>query len=82
MKVHMTKRYVRYRIREPKDFVKNSFRTHDIGRVGHTKRIAGILKKSGKWATQAIIVNRKDYEQGLRVRMIRGRPVVKLKKVL
>jgi hypothetical protein len=58
VKVHEPKRgkYIRIRVRNPKSFVKGSFRTHDIGRKGHSKRIAGILKRGRKWATQAFLV--------------------------
>jgi len=70
MKIHKTKKYVRYRIRSPKLFVKSSFRTDDIGRPGHSKRIAGILKKTGKWATQAILISKEDYKKGYRVKKV------------
>jgi len=68
--VHITKRYARYRIRDPHLFKPGSFRTHDIGRRRHTKRIAGKLKSTGKWATQSIIVSKKDYLLGTRVKRI------------
>jgi len=57
VKVHEPKKgkYIRIRVRNPKSFKKGSFRTHDIGRKGHSKRIAGKLKK-GQWATQAFLV--------------------------
>jgi hypothetical protein len=81
-KVHLTGRYARYRIRSPKSFKKGTFRTQDIGRIGHTKRIAGILK-SGKWATQSVLVSRPDYAKGVRVVKRYGRPaIVKLKRVM
>jgi len=54
-------RYHRVRIRDPKRFINGTIRTHDIGRKGHTKRLAGQLKKSGKWATQAILLSKKDF---------------------
>jgi len=76
MKIHRTRAYVRYRIKDPKLFRKGSFRTHDIGRVGHSKRIAGILKSTGEWETQAILISREDYENGLRVMMKNGRPTL------
>ena len=57
-KVHKYGKYKRYRIRSPSKFKKGSFRTHDIGRKGHSKRIAGVLKKSGTWATQSILVKK------------------------
>jgi hypothetical protein len=80
MKIHKTKRYVRYRIRDPKEFIKSSFRVHDIGRPGHSKRIAGRLKSTGEWATQAILISKEDYEKGYRVKIVNGRPtIVKVK---
>jgi len=75
-KVHLTKRYARYRIRNPKRFIRSSLRTHDIGRKGHSKRIAGRLKSTGRWATQTILVTRKDYKKGVRVRTRNGRTVI------
>jgi hypothetical protein len=48
------------RIQDPSKFKKGSFRTHDIGRKGYSKRIAGKLKKRGTWATQAILISRKE----------------------
>ena len=65
-KVHLTKNYARYRLVNPEKFVRGSLRTHDVGRKGHTKRIAGRLKTSGKWETQAILIARKDYDRGKR----------------
>jgi len=58
VKVHEPKKgkYIRIRVRNPKSFKKGSFRTHDIGRKGHSKRIAGKLKQKGSWATQAFLV--------------------------
>lgn len=66
-KVHLTENYARYRIKNPSEFEKSSFRTQDIGRAGHSKRIAGKLKSSGKWATQAILIALPDYKMGLRL---------------
>ncbi len=57
MTVDITARYERWRIRHPNEFIKGSFRTHDIGRVGFSKRIAGRLKKTGKWATQSLLIS-------------------------
>jgi len=63
--VHFTEEYARLRIKEPKLFKKTSFRTHDIGRRGHTKRIAGRLKSTGKWETQAMLIPREEYSPAL-----------------
>lgn len=73
MKVHITKKYMRYRLRSPSQFIRGSFRTHDFGRVGHSKRIAGRLKRNNLWATQAILITRSDYKKGLRVKKVNGR---------
>jgi hypothetical protein len=43
-------------VRNPSAFVKGSFRTQDIGRKGHSKRIAGRLKSTGRWATQNFLI--------------------------
>ena len=67
-KIHMTESYVRIRVRRPGQFIPGSFRTHDIGRVGHTKRIAGRLKRNRKWATQAILIKREDYPRSKKTR--------------
>lgn len=66
-KPHLTKQYARYRIKNPSDFDKSTLRTQDIGREGHSKRIAGKNKTTGKYETQAILINRKDFEKGTRV---------------
>ena len=76
MKKHFTKRYVRYRVRSPSLFKRTIFRTQDIGRKGHSKRIAGILKKTGTWATQAMLVTKKDYRNGVRVKKKYGRTII------
>jgi hypothetical protein len=54
-------KYVHIRVSSPKGTV--TCRTHDIGRKGHSKRIA-CLKKSGKWKTQAFLVSKKDIAVG------------------
>lgn len=57
-------KYYRLQLVPPKYFKKNTFRTHDVGRKGHTKRIAGMLKKKygGKWVTQAWLLHVDDYD--------------------
>jgi hypothetical protein len=75
-KPHLTKKYARYRVQEPSLFEKSSFRTQDIGRKEHSKRIAGIKKSSGKYETQAILIAKKDYEKGTKVKLKYGRPVI------
>ena len=59
-KAHMTRRFERHRIRNPDEFIKGSFRTQDIGKKGLSKRIAGRLKKTGRWATQSILISRQE----------------------
>lgn len=54
-------KYYRVRVRSPSSFKKGSFRTHDMGRAGHSKRIAGKLKRSGRWATQAYLLSKQDF---------------------
>ena len=81
-KPHLTTQYARYRIRNPSAFVRGSFRTHDIGRPMHSKRIAGRLKSTGKWSTQSMLITRSDYNKGYRIKMRYGRPVIsKISKV-
>ncbi len=63
MPIEITGRYMRIRVRSPAVFKKGSFRTHDIGRLGHSKRIAGIRKKTGKWQTQAFLINKNDIKK-------------------
>lgn len=36
-----------------------SFKTHDVGRSGHTQRVAG-RRKSGGWATQKWLISKND----------------------
>lgn len=58
MTVELTNKYLRIRVKSPKKFKK--IRTDDIGRKGHSLRLAGVSKKTGKWETQAWLVDRKD----------------------
>lgn len=61
--VHITDRYERWRIRDPSEFDASTFRTHDIGRKGYSKRIAGVLKyNGGKWATQSLLISHDEPE--------------------
>ena len=36
-----------------------TYRTHDIGRAGHTKRLAGQLR-TGRWETVSYLIPKKD----------------------
>lgn len=58
MPVDITNKYLRIRVRDPKSFSK--IRTDDIGRKGHSLRLAGLNRKTGKWQTQAWLVSKKD----------------------
>ncbi len=69
-KTHLTKKYLRVRVKNPKKFDRRSFRIKDVGRKGFTKIIIGCPK--GKYdakkkkckvgtKTQAILLNRKDF---------------------
>jgi hypothetical protein len=49
--------YYRIEVRPRSSFT--SFKTQDIGRVGHTQRIAG-HRASGSWDTQAWLISKKD----------------------
>lgn len=51
--------YYRIVVRPRSEFV--SFRNHDVGKKGHLQRLAG-KRKSGTWATQAWLINKKDAE--------------------
>jgi hypothetical protein len=75
-KPRFTSKFARYRIEDPAKFKEGSFRTHDIGRKGHSKRIAGQLKGTGAWKTQAIIVTRADYKKGTRVAEKDGKAII------
>ena len=60
MPVEITDRFERWRIRHPALFIPSSFRTHDIGRIGYSKRIAGRLRSNGNWATQSILISHSE----------------------
>ena len=54
-----TKNYVRYRVRDPRMFKEDSFRTLDIGESGKHKLIRGQLKSNNEYKTQSVIVEKK-----------------------
>lgn len=47
-------------VRPYAEFDPKTFRRHDIGRPAHTFRLAGKLKKTGKWATHSFQIPRKE----------------------
>ena len=49
--------FYRVVVRDKNQFT--SFRTHDIGRSGHSKRLAG-RRSSGSWDTQAWLIHKDD----------------------
>lgn len=50
-------RYYRIVVRPKEDFI--FFRYHDIGRPGHSVRLAG-RRSSGRWDTQAYLISKQD----------------------
>lgn len=81
---YQTENFVRHRIRSPRAFKKDSFRTIDPGRKGHTKLIIGKIargKSKGDWRVQSVLVNKQDYAKGeIRVSKVRGRPKITKKR--
>jgi len=53
-------KYYHIRVSSPKGVT--ICRTQDIGRKGHSKRIA--CMKSGKWFTQAFLIKKQDWDVG------------------
>ena len=56
--IEVTEEYVRLRLRNPGLY--EEWGTHDVGRKGHTKRVAGKRKDTGEWETQAWLFRRED----------------------
>jgi hypothetical protein len=54
-------KYLHMRVASPRGTV--TCRTHDIGRSGHTKRVACIkcTPKECKWKTQAFLIRKEDW---------------------
>lgn len=73
MPVDFTKNQVRYRLKNPELFEKGTLRTVDIGRIGHTELVRGILKDTRKWDTQSVRISREDYKRGARVKVKKGK---------
>lgn len=55
----------RYRIRNPRLFKKNSFRTLDIGDEGKHRLIRARLKNNNEFKTQSVIVE-KEFDKELK----------------
>jgi hypothetical protein len=64
--------YYRVVVRDKSQFT--SFRTQDVGRSGHTKRLAG-RRSSGSWGTQAWLIH-KDDAHSSRGRLVADDPKV------
>lgn len=62
MAVELTKTQLKIRMKNPKFFIKDSFRTDDIGERGRLLRIVGRLKSNDGWRTQAYRMVLKDYD--------------------
>jgi hypothetical protein len=73
-RIDFTDNQVRYRIREPKLFKKDSFLTFDAGRKGHFQIVSGILKSTGKRVPQSARISRDDYDAGERIKIVDGKP--------
>lgn len=56
MPVEVIGNQLRIRVRSPSHFIQDSFRTQELGADG-LQRIAGQLKRSGEWQTQAYHLN-------------------------
>lgn len=61
MPIDTTKEYLRIRV-VPTIRRYKTYRTHDIGRAGHTKRIAG-QRYTGKWETVTYLIPKKDIKK-------------------
>jgi hypothetical protein len=58
-------KYIHIRVSSPKGA--KTCRTHDIGRIGHSKRIACLkcpYRKKCHWYTQAFLVKKEDWAKG------------------
>jgi len=57
MPIETTKRYLRINV-SSEPYAK--IRTHDIGRKGHSKRLAMLSKKTGRWKTRTWLISIQD----------------------
>lgn len=55
VRANHVRNHVRLRVMDPRKFVKGSLRTQHLSKTLAFKRIGGILKSNGKWATQAFL---------------------------
>jgi len=63
MPIEIRGQQLRIRVKNPKLFIKSSFRTDDVGVRGRLQRIAGQLKSNREWETQSWRLNLSNYEK-------------------
>jgi len=61
-KAVLKKNYWHIRLEDPAKFDRETFRTQDVGRKKHSMRVAGVRKRTGKWATQKWMLAKSDVE--------------------
>lgn len=72
--------YYRTRVRDPRSFQPKSFRTLDVGKRGGLELVVARKRGEKTLTTQAAILPRKDYNKGLRVKLVgKSRRVVVVK---
>ena len=54
--IRLTDGFIRFGVRDKEDFLKTSYRTHVLSE--NTQRVAGKLKRTGKWKTQALQIRK------------------------
>ena len=67
-------RYYHIRVRPKEEF--EFFRVQDVGRKGHTKRVAG-RRPGGDWVTQKWLISKEDAHMGYGGKLIADNPNVK-----
>ena len=70
MKKQTGTRYVRYTVKDPKQFIPGTFFT--LSWSGIAKRIIGRMRADNTMHTQAVLVPRDEYDRVLRVVMKEG----------
>jgi len=61
MVIELKGQQIRIRVKNPRLFKPDSFRTHDVGTKGKLQRITGKMKIGNGWQTQAWRLNLGDY---------------------
>ena len=73
MPIDIAKNFVRIRVRDSGICRSGTYRVHDIGREGHSKRLACVENKTGKWTTISWFIAREDVtivRKGRRIKLI------------